>query len=336
MSEQPSTERGALDVSIANRVDEICDRFEAEFQAGERPSIEAYLESAPESHRPALLRALLALEVDLLAGTGARPEASQYIERFPAYAPVITAIFAADAAQSGPLANEMGPLTAGGRRFRIVRPHARGGLGEVFLARDVELNREVALKRIRERNADNPVSRARFLLEAEVTGRLEHPGIVPVYGLGHTEDGRPYYAMRFIKGESLQHAIDAFHRPDGAGHNPATRTLVLRQLLGRFLDVCNAIDYAHTRGVLHRDLKPSNILVGPFGETLVVDWGLAKTVDKATIPVPSEESSLRSPEVSGSTPTQIGSALGTPQYMSPEQAAGRVDLLGPASDIYSL
>src|SRR5262249_25084566 len=140
---------------------------------------------------------------------------------------------------------------------------------------DAELNREVALKEIQDRHADDPLSRARFVLEAEITGGLEHPGIVPVYGLGHHQDGRPYYAMRFVKGDSLKEAIARFHEP-APGRDPGERALALRKLLRRFLDVCNAVEYAHSRGVLHRDLKPGNILLGPYGETLVVDWGLAK------------------------------------------------------------
>ena len=125
-----------------------------------------------------------------------------------------------------------------------------------------------------------PDSRARFLLEAEITGGLEHPGIVPVYGLGHYADGRPFYAMRFIKGDSLKDAIERFHQADSAGRDPGERSLALRKLLGRFVDVCNAIAYAHSRGVLHRDLKPGNIMLGQYGETLVVDWGLAKVVGR--------------------------------------------------------
>jgi serine/threonine-protein kinase len=162
-----------------------------------------------------------------------------------------------------------------GLRFRILRPYARGGLGIVFVAQDEELHREVALKEIQVQHADHDESRARFLLEAEITGGLEHPGIVPVYGLGHYEDGRPFYAMRLIKGDSLKEAIARFHQADGPGRDPAERGLALRQLLRRFVDVCNAVAYAHSRGVLHRDLKPANVMLGPYGETLVVDWGLA-------------------------------------------------------------
>jgi serine/threonine-protein kinase len=230
----------------------------------------------------------------------------------------------------------VGTPTSSGLRFRILRPHARGGLGEVFVACDEELHREVALKEIQGRHADHPDSRTRFVVEAEITGGLEHPGIVPVYGLGHYADGRPFYAMRFIRGDSLQQAIEAFHKADVPDRDPGERALSLRGLLGRFVDVCNAIAYAHSRGVLHRDLKPGNIMLGNYGETLVVDWGLAKAGggrDPATV---SAEGMLRPTSASGSAPTQMGQAVGTPAYMSPEQAAGRLDLLGPASDVYSL
>jgi serine/threonine-protein kinase len=205
----------------------------------------------------------------------------------------------------------------------------------VYVARDEELKREVALKEIQNRLADDPASRARFLLEAEVTGGLEHPGIVPVYGLGTYADGRPFYAMRFIRGDSLQDAIERFHRAGLGGPDAGERGVAFRQLLRRFVDVCNAIQYAHDRGVLHRDLKPGNVMLGQYGETLVVDWGLAKPRGAAE-PTATGEPPLQPSSGSGSAPTEMGKALGTPAYMSPEQAAGRLDLLGPATDVYSL
>jgi serine/threonine protein kinase/lipoprotein NlpI len=232
--------------------------------------------------------------------------------------------------------SSVGTATSAGLRFRILRAHARGGLGAVFVAHDEELHREVALKEIQDRHADHPPSRARFLLEAEITGGLEHPGIVPVYGLGHYPDGRPFYAMRFIRGASLKEAIASFHQGDVPGCDPGQRTLAFRALLGRFVDVCNAMAYAHSRGVLHRDLKPGNIMLGSYGETLVVDWGLAKAVGLPEDQTRPEEGSLRPALASGSAPTQMGQALGTPQYMPPEQAAGHLDRLGPPSDVYSL
>jgi serine/threonine protein kinase len=228
----------------------------------------------------------------------------------------------------------VGAPSAVGLRFRILRSHAKGGLGQVSVALDGELRREVALKEIQQRFAHDAESRARFLLEAEVTGGLEHPGIVPVYGLGQYADGRPFYAMRLIRGDSLKEAVASFHQAEQRGRPAGEGLLELRRMLGRFLDVCHAIEYAHSRGVLHRDLKPGNVMLGPCGETLVVDWGLAKALGRgdAKAAVPPLQ-----PSLSGdSTMTQAGEALGTPAYMSPEQAAGRLDQLGPASDVYSL
>jgi serine/threonine-protein kinase len=218
-------------------------------------------------------------------------------------------------------------------RYRRLRPHAHGGLGEVYLALDEELHREVAVKEIRLAYADDPHSRASFLLEGEVTGRLEHPGIVPVYGLGTHPDGRPYYAMRFIKGESLRDAIHRFHASATPLAGP--RLLELRGLLGRLVGVCNAVAYAHSRGVLHRDLKPGNVMLGPFGETLVVDWGLARVQSEAE-PAPRSEHRLVLSSAQGSHVTLGQTVVGTAAYMSPEQAEGNQEKLGPASDVYSL
>lgn len=250
-------------------------------------------------------------------------------------------------------------------RFIVLREHAKGGLGLVYVARDRELDREVALKEILPHKADNAEARARFIIEAEITGGLEHPGIVPVYGLGHHADGRPFYAMRFIRGDSLWKACERFHQEGQTPQRPenakGTRTdvsddlgsrtfnsLEFHRLLRRFIDVCNAVAYAHSRGVLHRDLKPGNIMLGKYGETLVVDWGLAKVTRclehgaGPDHPFLSEkdglfsEPILRPPSASDEIETLMGTAIGTPAYMSPEQAAGRLDLLSPASDIYSM
>ena len=228
------------------------------------------------------------------------------------------------------------PQFTQGERFVPIRPYARGGIGQVWVARDCELQREVALKVIQPQYADREDQRARFLIEAEITGNLEHPGIVPVYSLGRNADGRPYYAMRFIRGESFSAAIREFHRRAGelsetdGGRSRSMWGIEFRQLLGRFLDVCDAIDYAHSRGVLHRDLKPANIMLGRYGETLVVDWGLAKVIGKADItttrPGDDFEPSLAtsaSDTKTSSGDTQEGQTIGTPAYMSPEQARGR-------------
>jgi tetratricopeptide (TPR) repeat protein len=229
-----------------------------------------------------------------------------------------------------------GRSTSGGGRFRILRFHAKGGMGEVYVAQDEELSREVALKQIQEKYADDEESRSRFVVEAEITGGLEHPGIVPVYGLGQYANGRPYYAMRFLREGSLKDAIAEFYCKDSAGQDPQERALEFRKLLGRFVDVCDVIEYAHSRRVLHRDLKPGNVMLGRYGETLVVDWGLAKCCARSESSRSSDERTFRPPSASGDARTLAGSAVGTPAYMSPEQAAGKNDQLCAATDVYSL
>jgi len=214
--------------------------------------------------------------------------------------------------------------------YTDLTPHARGGLGEVFRATDPQLHRTVAVKCLLERQAESPDSRQRFLLEAEVTARLEHPGVVPVYGLFGSEV-RPAYAMRFIEGKTFAEEIASYHT------GPADST-AFRRLLQAFLQVCQTVAYAHSRGVIHRDLKPANVILGKFGETLVVDWGLAKVVGR-----PEDVRAARVGETlvlssadSGYGETAMGSAVGTPAYMSPEQAAGRWDVVAQASDVYGL
>jgi serine/threonine-protein kinase len=223
---------------------------------------------------------------------------------------------------------------SGNERYQILRFHARGGLGEVYVAKDHEVHREVALKQLQDHLADRPEFQARFLLEAEVTGSLEHKGVVPVYGMGRFEDDRPFYAMRLVSGTSLKDEIDGYHAERTKRGAGAGRSLDLSRLLSRFVDVCQTIAYAHSRGVWHRDLKPSNIMLDRYGETLVLDWGLAKPAGSRDLAGGSDELTFHPAQ---DTPaTQPGSRAGTPAYMSPEQADGRVEEVGPASDIYSL
>lgn len=231
--------------------------------------------------------------------------------------------------------------------FELVREIGRGGMGLVFEARQRSLRRNVAVKsmsfgktsarharpgrKVAERNIDE--MRGRFLREAEVTGGLQHPGIVPVYAVGAAADGQPFYAMRLIEGESLHDAIVDFHAQLAPNEDfPRTRAFEFRRLLRRLIDVCNAVDYAHSQQVIHRDIKPRNVMLGRFGETLIVDWGLAKVASPTTGWADTAPLPLSQP-ASG---THQGSAVGTPAFMSPEQAAGDLERLGPASDVYSL
>ena len=230
----------------------------------------------------------------------------------------------------------VGAATSDGQRFRVLRPHARGGLGAVFVALDAELNREVALKQILEHHADDPASRQRFLIEAEITGGLEHPGIVPVYGLGTYGTAAPTTPCGSSRARASRRPSSCSTARTARKGGEGQRSLELRRLLGRFTDVCNAIEYAHSRGVLHRDIKPANIIVGKYGETLVVDWGLAKPLGRVEPGSDLQERMLVPSSASGSADTLPGSAMGTPAYMSPEQARGELDRLGPRSDVYSL
>jgi serine/threonine protein kinase len=225
-----------------------------------------------------------------------------------------------------------------GPRYKILRPHARGGLGEVLVALDQELHREVALKRMLKGGRDYSAGHRWFVREAEMTARLEHPGVVPIYDLQYDSDGQPYYIMKFIQGESLDVAIKRFHDADRDPKRDAgERSLALRELLNRLIAVCNTIAYVHSRGVLHRDLKPHNIMLGKYGEALVVDWGLAKSFERSEEARATGEESVRaSATKEGDQETRTGDVKGSPAYMSPEQATGRIDEVGPASDIFGL
>jgi serine/threonine protein kinase len=217
-------------------------------------------------------------------------------------------------------------------RYTLNRVFTEGGLGRVWLANDHDLNREVALKEIRPEHAKDPVALRRFLTEAQVTGQLEHPNIVPVYELSRrTEDNQPFYTMRFIRGRTLREAIAEYHQHARSRHpNPLDRL----KLLQAFTGICQAIGYAHSRGVIHRDLKPDNVLLGGFGEVIVLDWGLAKKIDRAdeakTYP------SLALSAEAQAAASLMGQTLGTPAYMAPEQAEGRLDLVDERTDIYGL
>lgn len=207
---------------------------------------------------------------------------------------------------------ELAPVT--GTQFVQKRLHAAGGMGQIWQAHELNLDRDVAIKTLRAEYLDSPQSRERFLQEARIMGQLSHAGIPPVHVLGQ-DDGSPYYVMKFISGRTLFEAIAEYHEQ--------TDPLVLRDLLRHFGRVCQTIAFAHSRGVLHRDLKPANIMLGSFGETFVVDWGLAKQLTPGL-----------TPSASDSGLTQMGQLLGTPAYIPPEQLTGSP--ASAATDIYAL
>jgi eukaryotic-like serine/threonine-protein kinase len=216
--------------------------------------------------------------------------------------------------------------------YRDLSHLATGGLGVVYRASDPMLARSVAIKTIRSAHADAD-SRERFFSEARITAGLDHPGIVPVYGMGRTENGDAFYSMRLINGMTMEAAISSLH--SGPGKSPDYGGRAFHDMLSRLAAVCKTVAYAHSRGILHCDLKPRNILFGKYGETIVLDWGAARAVQREVADRATGEKTLAvidNPGMSDSERTRIS---GTLPYMSPEQASGQTDLTRQ-SDVYSL
>jgi len=219
-------------------------------------------------------------------------------------------------------------------RYQILGEIARGGVGVILKSRDRDLGRDVALKVLKKDLAQIPEVVQRFVEEAQIEGQLQHPGIVPVYGLGVQKDGRPYFAMKLVKGETLAALIRSGGRSARSRH------------ISAFEKICQTVAYAHARRVLHRDLKPANVLVGSFGEVQVVDWGFAKVLTRGGVADEHrEEEKPEKPDLSvietirtGSTGSEsrVGSIMGTPGYMPPEQARGETAKIDERADVFSL
>ena len=217
------------------------------------------------------------------------------------------------------------PVGAG--RYQVLRLHRAGGLGQVWLARDTAVGRDVALKTLRPDRAGQPGPSARFVREARVTGQLEHPCVVPLYDLGAGRRPDPCYVMRFVAGRTLAEAAADYHRGRAAGR---AGPLDLAGLLDAFVAVCRAVAFAHARGVLHRDLKGQNVVLGEFGEVFLLDWGLAQGGRRRR----TRSARPAGADADGARPAP-GSIVGTPAYMAPE-VGGRASRRRRASDVYGL
>jgi tetratricopeptide (TPR) repeat protein len=335
-------------------VDEASDRFEEAWETGQRPAIEAYLTGAPEPERSVLLHELLVLELGYRRRGGETPTPAEYCHRFPDHlaliqhafekAGMLTGSVAAPAAAYSDAPHESAlprcgthpgadssaidlPAVPG---YRVLHEIARGGMGRVLAAYDLGLDRDVALKILLPgANSD------RFVRESKITARLPHPGIPPVHALGTLADGSPFLAMKLIAGHTLVEEMKRADRP---------------RLLQAFLQVCQAVGFAHSRGIIHRDLKPPNVMVGAFGEVQVMDWGLAKEVagrkvadeprssEPLTVPLagtdPNQTTDDRAAAASTDVRTEAGTVLGTPSYMAPEQARG--ETTDARADVFAL
>lgn len=235
-----------------------------------------------------------------------------------------------DPANSATVAAFRSPLRSKAGRYEIGDEIARGGMGIVYRAYDPAVKRDVAVKVLQERFRNHPIATSRFIEEGQITGQLQHPGIPAVHEIGTLSDGSPFMAMKLIKGVTLAEQI-------------AGSTSDRGRLVAIFLQVAQAVGYAHSKGVIHRDLKPANIMVGQFGEVQVMDWGLAKVLHapplsgQPKVQIPPQQSIIETGRSSDpGTETQAGSVLGTPAYMSPEQAGGEVERVDERADVFGL
>lgn len=253
---------------------------------------------------------------------------------------------------------ELGALMGEGRVVKSERGYryvpesvlGEGGMGEVLLVRDNDIDRQVAMKRLKAN--ENPTALMRFIEEVRTIGKLEHPGIIPIHDVGVDEDGSYFFIMKCVEGETLYDIIQRLAAGDQAYH--ARFPFEVRVRI--FLEILNAIDFAHSHGYIHRDIKPENIMIGPYGEVMVMDWGLAKSIsdeprDDAELPAATEAMLATSADLLAFDETQVaevddrttrfrltrqGDLLGTPAYMAPEQALGENDMVDHRTDVYAL
>ncbi|MCK6439982.1 MAG: tetratricopeptide repeat protein, partial [Planctomycetes bacterium] len=250
---------------------------------------------------------------------------------------------------SGRHARRVPSLDDHNHRYDVKREFARGGMGRIMIALDNAVGREVALKELLPRDqhtgsatpfTPKPVAdlaAERFLREARVTGRLEHPNIVPVYEVGERADGALYYTMKFVRGRTMSDRLREINEDKKL--TPASRLQERLKLLDAFVDICNAIAYSHARGVIHRDLKPQNVMMGEFGETVLIDWGLAHVKGQRDDVADRIKHDVKALSLAGDDDSKLtldGAVLGTPAYMPPEQARGEIEHVDERSDIYSL
>ncbi|MBL8819503.1 MAG: tetratricopeptide repeat protein [Planctomyces sp.] len=328
--------------TVVADVAKIRDRFAESLRQGGSTDISPWLEPLHGHQRAALFRLLLSVVVRNSDTADATIVRESLLERFADYRPIIDEVFekgtdpeesrsyildcSSTDAERGNTDHEeleVGALwTESGGRYYILEEVARGGMGAVLRAYDRELDRPVALKVILPTARRNPNSVRRFHQEARITGQLQHPGIPPVHDVGYLSNECPFFAMKLIEGESLSSQLKRRTSP----------TEELPRFVAIFENICQAVAYAHTQGVVHRDLKPANVMVGEFGEVQVMDWGLARRLNSVRRPSEIQDAAVADSEEM----TREGAAMGTPAYMPPEQACGLSEAINERSDVFGL
>jgi serine/threonine-protein kinase len=344
-------------------IDAIADRFEAAWRQGPPPRIADFLGTVPAAGRADLLEELVTIDLEYRFRHADPRPLEAYLDEFPELrgpdgrlsdrlvgrVRKVREKFAADdlsealepASVSSPAldthrqdgtpdAGQAGlPLLPTLQGYEIREELGRGGMGIVLTCRDNPLGRDLAIKVLREELRDKPAAARRFLEEAQITGQLQHPGVVPVHQIGRLPDGRPYFTMKLVRGQTLASLLHARAAP--AQDQP--------RFLGVFQQVCQTLAFAHQRRVVHRDLKPANIMVGAFDEVQVMDWGLAKVLDgsASASASPAHEDAIRTLRSDApDSASRTGTVLGTPAYMAPEQARGESARLDERCDVFGL
>jgi serine/threonine protein kinase len=339
MSDSSVGESAVLSLELGRRVDRVCDRFEAAWRAGPPPRIEDFLAGWSGPERSALLRELVLLDADYRRNRGLPCSAEGYRRDFPGLDPAgLADALAAASTLSGtalpsqdcaPVEDFPAGLVCLSGAYELGEEIGEGAVGVVHRAHDLGLGRVVAVKVLLPKHRGRAELVRRFVAESQVLGRLQHPGIPAVHGRGELPDGRPFFTMKLVRGQTLEALLQA--RRASSDERP--------RFLGLFEQVCQAVAYAHSEGVIHRDLKPANVMVGAFGEVQVMDWNFAKEVDAAPADeaVPAGQETLGPAAATLADPgggTEGGQVIGTPAYMPTEQARG--ESADRRSDVFGL